>query len=128
MSEDSTPSAAADPETSGGAPVAPRVEPGQAGRSFGEVLEQFIEHLVIDVGEGERHRETQRTKQLEIEAGVQRKAISSVFWIVAMILALGGIALFRGSPEIAKEMVVALISGAGGFGLGRWSAKTAEVP
>lgn len=105
--------------------VPPATEPIESPKfgadEVGEIVpfEQFMGAFMGPIADAEKHKATERTKQTEIEAGVQKKAIASGFWIVVGIIVLAGIALFRSAPEVTKELVIALIAGAGGFGFGR---------
>lgn len=62
--------------------------------------------------------EDAETKRIEIAAITQRKNTNAVTIVAGMVIALAVAGLFFNQPELAEKIVIALLSAAGGYGLG----------
>ena len=65
----------------------------------------------------------QETKRAEIHAGVQKYNAIVGGVVLVGVLVLAAIALLKGDKEIAREVLIALVAAAGGYGLGTRAKK-----
>lgn len=70
----------------------------------------------------ETKREAETTKRLEIEAGTSKVVTIAATTILLGVLMLAGMALKAGAKDVTEKVLLALITGAGGYLAGRGHA------
>ena len=82
--------------------------------------------LVEPLAKSKIIEEEQKTKRLEIEADVTKTSAKYLYGIVAVILAIAIIALFRDKDQLTEKIIFAVIGFIGGHALGKSNAKAKE--
>lgn len=84
------------------------------------ILKELVEGIADPLVKGQ----LEETKRTELLVGLYEKLASKLFWIVVLILAIAGLALWKGEPQLTEKVIIALISFIGGLGLGKGLGKS----
>jgi len=83
------------------------------------ILKELVEGIAEPLVKGQ----IEETKRAELLVGLYEKLANKLFWIVVIILAIAGLALWKGETQLTEKVIIALIGFIGGLGIGKSMGK-----